>query len=317
MVAVICERGYAQTTVTEVCGRARISRATFYQEFANLRECFLAVIDAGYGRAEALIAEAFEQESEWRDGLRAALASVLAEMDAGPALARACLIEALAAGGWALEHRELRSAALTGAIVARWPVPPGAHSVRLAAPGVMESMLGLIRAHLLSGPDEPTVTLLGQLMGLIVNVYQDARAAAAEIERCEVVVHELLVARQARAKSIEDELLHESVPIPVALRDPRAHRLRGFLLYLFDNPGASNREVGRAVGVARDDQISTTLTRLGRQGLLVKHREKPGSANSWRLSSEGEKVARVLLNSRNGEATSGVASWRARGAAAA
>lgn len=315
MVAVICERGYAQTTVTEVCGRARISRATFYQEFANLRECFLAVIDAGYGRAEALIVEAFEQESEWRDGLRAALASVLTEMDAGPALAQACLIEALAAGGWALERREWRSAALTEAIVARWPVPPGAHSVRLAAPGVMESMLGLIRAHLLGGSEQPAITLLGQLMGLIVNVYQDARAATAEIGRCEVVIRRTLASYQAREQNVEGPS-EEPVPIPVALRDPRAHRLRGCLLYLLDNPGASNREVGQAVGVARDDQISATLTRLGRSGLLVKHRERPGSANAWMLSPEGEKVARTLLRS-SGSGVASKASRRPPGAAAA
>ncbi len=42
----VSEHGYANTPVAEVLRRARVSRETFYEQFSNKEECFLAAYDA-------------------------------------------------------------------------------------------------------------------------------------------------------------------------------------------------------------------------------------------------------------------------------
>jgi AcrR family transcriptional regulator len=291
LVLEVFEHGYAGTTVTGVCARAQVSRGSFYEQFDGLRDCFLAMMDDGMARARQVIEGAFVDETEWREGIRSALASLLALFDAEPMLARVWLVETLAAGGWALEHRERHIAALTAAIVERWAESAGAQPIPLAVTGVMESVIGLVRAHLLAQGEEPLISLLGQLMSLIVAVYLGAREATVEIERCRKVTARITVGASVAGRR---HAADPAVAIPAALADPRAHRARACLRYLLEYPGASNRAVASGVGVSRDDQISTTLARLHRLGLLEKRVRLPGRANAWRLTRHGGRVARVL-----------------------
>lgn len=89
MVEVVAERGFARATVKSVTARAGVSSRTFYERFDGLEDCFAAVIDLGVERARGLIMEAFAREDDWRDGVRAALASLLVFFDSEPLLARA------------------------------------------------------------------------------------------------------------------------------------------------------------------------------------------------------------------------------------
>ncbi len=290
MVSIASDRGFAGTTVTAVCARARVSRGTFYELFDDLEDCLLAVIDEGYLRAHTLIAQAFERERSWREGVREALVSLLALFDEEPRLARVWFVETLAAGSWALERRERHVAALTAMIVERWPLPRHTQLNPLAAPAVMQAILGLIHTHLLTRPEEPLVGMLAPLMGLITALYLRPRSAAAEIQCAEALSRSLLAERRPQARSGDSS----SVQIPGLLRDPRAHRARSCLLYLAEHPGASNRQIASAVSIARHDQISTLLARLARIGLLVKREGPPGHANAWSLSPHGLQVAHVV-----------------------
>ncbi len=308
LVLVIYERGYAQATVTEVCARANVGRGTFYELFDSLQACFLAMMDGGYQHARVLVARAFATQDCWQDAVRAALASLLEFFDGEPLLARVWLIETLAAGAWALERRERYLAALTSAIVERWVTVEEPQPSPLAATGVMESVLGIVRGHLLGEREEPLLTLLGPLMGLITAVYLGAQAATVEVERCEALTREMLAGREPPVHDAGTG----NVEIPPALRDPRAHRARGCLRYLAQSPGASNRQVARAVGIVRDDQISTMLARLMRMGLLVKSPGRPGSPNAWSLSPRGLQVVGALEHSRQDRArVTGVAECQA------
>src|SRR5580698_8129155 len=126
MVSVVWEEGFAAASVTRVCARAGVSRASFYATFDSREDCFLAVIDEAYRQASRLIAGAFARHQCWREGVRAALVELLSFFDAHPRLAQVWLVESLAAGSWALERRERHLAALTQSIIARWRPPPGA-----------------------------------------------------------------------------------------------------------------------------------------------------------------------------------------------
>jgi predicted transcriptional regulator len=73
---------------------------------------------------------------------------------------------------------------------------------------------------------------------------------------------------------------------------PAPRRVRA-LLYLADHPGASNREVGAAVGVADDGQVSRILRRLLDLGLAVNHNggKDSGGPNAWQLTLAGVHAA--------------------------
>src|SRR5271154_5868316 len=97
--------GYARMTVAEVIGRARVSRKTFYDVFADREDCFLAAFDQAIDSGATLVKAAYEQEAGWRDGIRAGLARLLLLLDDEPGLAKVCIVEALGAGPTVLERR--------------------------------------------------------------------------------------------------------------------------------------------------------------------------------------------------------------------
>jgi AcrR family transcriptional regulator len=88
MVEVVGECGFADTSVGLVAARARVSRRTFYKLFDGLEDCFMAVMDRATQRAAAVVSRAFDGETDWRNGLRAALAAVLMLFEAEPLQAR-------------------------------------------------------------------------------------------------------------------------------------------------------------------------------------------------------------------------------------
>src|SRR6202050_1194157 len=68
------EVGYARMTVAQVISRARVSRKTFYDVFADREDCFLAAFEQALSQASLIAREAYERESVWREGVRSALA---------------------------------------------------------------------------------------------------------------------------------------------------------------------------------------------------------------------------------------------------
>jgi AcrR family transcriptional regulator len=289
MALVVYERGYAQATVTEVCARCGIARCTFYETFADLKGCFLALMDDVHEHVRAVIAQAFDAHDHWQSALRAALLCLLELFDVQPKLARVWFVETLAAGAWALERRERHLAALTRMIAERWPVPADIDHTSLTPASAMESVLGMIRTHLLSSPE-----LLAPMMGLIATIYLGPHEAAKETTRCRDLARD---SRVRATPTIAQNIAPDPVAIPDTLLNAKAHRARDCIRYLAAHPDASNREIAAAVGIARDDQISTTLARLAAVGLLEKRPAPPGGANAWSLSHHGQRVARALQDS--------------------
>jgi AcrR family transcriptional regulator len=108
VVGAVAARGYGSITIGDITRRAHVSRDTFYQQFANKEECFLAAYDAitralldemmAVGTSQATYVEAM------RDGVRA----YLRFFSERPEAARVCTLDILAAGEQALVHRERR-----------------------------------------------------------------------------------------------------------------------------------------------------------------------------------------------------------------
>jgi AcrR family transcriptional regulator len=291
MVALLGERGFAEISVARVIARAGVSRRTFYEVFDGLESCFVAILDDGLERSRALILRAFATEDCWRDGLRAGLAALLMFLDSEPQLGRIWMVDALAAGSWALERRERNMATLRSAIVSWWAEPAPAEGLPpLAAEGVMASVFGVIHTHLVNREAEPLISLLGPLMGIVTGPYLDAHAVSREIERanelsCEIRAGGLMVRSRAGARGGE---------LPAVLRNPKAARARLCVLYLIDHPEANNRQIAAAIGVSTKGQMSKLLAGLADCGLLMKDSHGPGKRNAWRLTAQGYGAAMQL-----------------------
>jgi AcrR family transcriptional regulator len=82
------DAGYTRMTVAQIVARARVSRKTFYGLFADSEDCFLAAFDQLIGEATLVARDAFERESDWRDGIRSALTRLLTLIDDEPGVPR-------------------------------------------------------------------------------------------------------------------------------------------------------------------------------------------------------------------------------------
>ncbi len=183
-VEVIDEVGYARMTVARVIGRARVSRNAFYDVFADCQDCFLAAFEQAVSRARLLATEAYEREVGWREGMRAALASLLSFVDEEPALARLCVVEALGAGERVLERRS-RLLAEVADVVDRGRLAAGARrsAPEITAEAAVGAIVSILHTHLLEGRKEPATELLGPLMSVIVLALPRSGARAPGIEQ--------------------------------------------------------------------------------------------------------------------------------------
>lgn len=327
-VEVIAERGYAHATVGLVVARARVSRRTFDRLFTGLEDCLATVFDLGLERTIVLVGDAFEREETWQDGLRMALASLLVFLDRERLLTRVWLVESLAAGPWAVEHRERNLQVVRELVLSGWPVSEEWSLPPLAAEGVIASVLGILHTHIATGKPEPLIELLGPLMGLVSGPYLSRGASARQIELGEQLAREVQAGEHPLGLSGEqpNELsgarsggLFEQyrggrsgerrgdpgwprrrhptrldVAIPVVLSNPNAHRARQCLLFLAEHPDASNREVAAGIGVAHQSQISKLLGYLVEENLVAKNSQGTGQRNAWRLTPLGKEILRAL-----------------------
>src|SRR5450755_2839501 len=97
------EVGYARMTVAQVIGRAKVSRKTFSDVFADREDCFVAAFDQAVAHGRAVVSEAYARESGWLEGIRSGLARLLMWLEDEPAVAKVCVVEALGAGPKVLE----------------------------------------------------------------------------------------------------------------------------------------------------------------------------------------------------------------------
>jgi AcrR family transcriptional regulator len=111
MLETIGEKGYVASTVSEVVGRAGVSRKAFYQHFTGKEECFLATYDAiveeGRHRVARTVSEAREGTNRTETAIRALFMAAVENRDA----LRLAMTEITAVGPAGIERREMAIAA--------------------------------------------------------------------------------------------------------------------------------------------------------------------------------------------------------------
>lgn len=100
------DRGCAGTSIEAIVAAAHVSSATFYEYFADKESCFAAALERAVAEESAALAAAAAASPDWGEGARAALAALLAAIEARPARARLCLLEAQTGGPRLLRRYE-------------------------------------------------------------------------------------------------------------------------------------------------------------------------------------------------------------------
>ena len=111
--AVAREKGFLAMTVEDIAAGAGVSRRTFYENFRDKTDCFLATYDDAAQTLLARVDAAAAKGRDWEEQVRLALAATLRVFAAAPDMAYMGVIEVLAAGPEALERRDAAVRALT------------------------------------------------------------------------------------------------------------------------------------------------------------------------------------------------------------
>jgi AcrR family transcriptional regulator len=183
----VADKGYARVTVGDVVSEAGVSRRTFYEQFKDKEDCFLAAYATG---TEALIKEMVESslgmgaDADWQDVLEVAIDSYVGGLAADPEFAKTFLVDVLGAGHAAVELRVqvyeqfvqqyvilARRAARQHAEIGEVPEV----YLRALVGGIGE----LVQQHLLTKDAKTLPELAPVLVQLVTAVIQGARAATA------------------------------------------------------------------------------------------------------------------------------------------
>ena len=303
MVDEVAERGSANVTVANVVGRSGVSRRTFYELFADIKDCFLAAFDEALARASEHVLRAYDPQADWRERVRAGLVALLEFVDRESDTSRLLVVDSLGVGAATLERRRQVVARLNAVVdEGRTLCKPGREPPTLVAEGVVGGVLSVIHTRLLadspstaagspagrrSSAREPhgpgLVELAGPLMSMIVLPYLGPVAARRELER----------------PIPQPSSNHTSKPGGDPLRDVGmrlTYRTIRTLLAIGAHPGASNRQVGEASGVQDQGQISKLLARLDGLGLILNTGagQRRGATNAWTLTAKGREVQGAL-----------------------
>ncbi len=283
MAEVAAQDGAQRATVARVVARSGVSRRTFYDLFEDREDCFIAAFEDALGRVcERTLAE-YGGSGRWQARVRAALLAILGFFEEDPDMGRLLVVESLTAGPRAVERRAQVVALLVDAIgegerqTRAEPAQPA-----LSAEGVVGAVLSVVHARLQRGETGSLTGLLSPLMGMIVLPYLGPAAARRESERP-------APKRSARPRERRGDPLRD-LDMRLTYRTVRV------LVAIAAAPGASNRQVAEAAGIADQGQISKLLLRLQNLGLIQNTGEGParGEPNAWTLTQRGQDIEHTI-----------------------
>lgn len=175
LAASIAEQGYRASTVGDIVRRARTSRRTFYQHFADREACFVALFTDATADMIAEISAAVDSNASWQTQVRQAVQAWVAVAEAAPALTLSWIRDIPALGSSA---RQLQRDAMD-AFVAMIQTLADTDELRAAGIGPVPRSLAII---LLGGLRELMATTVedGDHLGDITEVA--VRAAIALLD---------------------------------------------------------------------------------------------------------------------------------------
>ncbi len=178
----LAERGYAGVRVGELVERARVSRATFYEHFADKQECLLAAYDHFAAAVADAITLDIGEHVSWRTFVETTLAGYLGALQRDLVAARAFLIEMDAAGFRARGRRRESMHAFATLLAGRHAAIRARDSSLASLPSAAYLALALAvretaRDALECSADPDLLGLIGDLTVLATALVEGAAAA--------------------------------------------------------------------------------------------------------------------------------------------
>ncbi|MEV0250246.1 TetR/AcrR family transcriptional regulator [Nocardia sp. NPDC050712] len=143
----VSERGYNTTTVADIVARAGVSRRTFYQQFRDRDDCFLAA----FGQAVELVVAALDASiastpmTDWRALIRTTLTEYLRTLADNAFCANALHVECLAAGPAVAEQRRRMKAILAQRMRAAFRIGRDTGDIPTEIPAeIFDALIGAI-----------------------------------------------------------------------------------------------------------------------------------------------------------------------------
>ncbi|HWW66893.1 MAG TPA: TetR/AcrR family transcriptional regulator [Solirubrobacterales bacterium] len=175
----LATHGYADFTVKHVIEAAGVSRATFYANFDNKRDCVLAAHRDVFERLVALIFRACAAERQWPLKVRAAITDSFALMVAEPGAGRLLTLNAVATD-MEVARQVIDSNAHLAALLrdGRRQTPLGPTLPDLIEEGLIGALSAIVTGRLLDRGVEGLAELPPELVQLVLTPYVGVEEAA-------------------------------------------------------------------------------------------------------------------------------------------
>jgi AcrR family transcriptional regulator len=176
------EKGYRAVTVADIVKRAGIARNTFYENFSSKEECFLAAQEYAMSSALEQVVGAAGELDQWPQRVEAGLAAFLGYVAREPALARTCMVEALAAGPDSVRHYEESLQAFVSLFkLGRDVSPHGRELPETLEEALIGGVFWILYQRLLLAQTEKIEKLLPELVEFALSPYIGPDAARAVV----------------------------------------------------------------------------------------------------------------------------------------
>jgi AcrR family transcriptional regulator len=285
----LADGGLESLTVASIIERARISRKTFYEVFADRHDCFGAVFEHISARGLAAVNHACAGEGDWLLATRSGLGALLAFIDEQPVLSRIWFVESLAGHTEVLRRRvrvlaRAADAIHLGSSHVRDSPPP------LVAEATVGGIADIIHARFVGASQEPFTALNGPLMYLITLPYLGLARASSELHRAPSCAPRRKIFAQPQGTDL-------SSPDNNRRKVRLTYRTIRTLGAISDRPGASNLEVSMRCGIRDQGQISKLLTRLAGHGLIENRGlgQTVGVSNAWYITPRGSGLLDAVI----------------------
>jgi AcrR family transcriptional regulator len=182
MLRAVGAEGYDATSVRTVLDRTGLYRQAFYDEFTDKDACYLAALEMGIARLEAIAIRGANSQETWRGKLRGGLGALLEALDAGPDFGRGTIVGVHAAGPEALAVRaKAMKRAAEFIDLARDETDDCGEPPQIAPEGIVAGIHAIVHSRLSTGACEGFRELLPEFMYFAVLPYFGAEAASEEM----------------------------------------------------------------------------------------------------------------------------------------
>ncbi|MGH2974295.1 MAG: TetR/AcrR family transcriptional regulator [Solirubrobacterales bacterium] len=166
------DSGYASVTVADVLKRAGVSRETFYEQFANKEDCFMAAYEAAVAVLMEALGEAIQAVEGGLPDLIDRIFGCYLEVLGDPKLAWTFLIEINAVGPAAVKQRAETQARGVDAIAAA--MGAANERQRFACDVLFVMLIGLVTQRVAAGKGDALADLREPLVEVALSILSAA-----------------------------------------------------------------------------------------------------------------------------------------------